>query len=140
MNPRIITPTSSAPFIDIVHEYVKHAEGRRTVVFCVTIEHARRVAEHFRANGITAETLLGTDTPKERAAKLARFNAGETLVLCGVNAINDMGLQAEAVIDMSPTRSRRLHWARCSLASKPQAIVLDMACNALRLRRQARNT
>ena len=54
----------------VVEEYLNHAEGRKTVVFCSTIRHAEDLLEEFIDQGVSADIVTG-DTPKaERAQTL----------------------------------------------------------------------
>lgn len=69
---------------DIVDNWQRIAEGRSTVVFCVSRKHSRHVAQEFNARGITAEHLDGETPPEERAAILDRVANGVTTVLCNV--------------------------------------------------------
>jgi DNA repair protein RadD len=66
---------------DIVEHTTRLAGDRRTVVFCVSIDHAVALAEAFRAVGVAAEHVdAGTPAPV-RAATFARFRSGATRVL-----------------------------------------------------------
>lgn len=69
---------------DIVKNWLRIAEGRSTVVFCVTRAHSRHVCEQFTRRGIRAEHLDGETPAHERAGILARVESGETTVLCNV--------------------------------------------------------
>lgn len=69
---------------DIVDNWLRIAEGRSTVVFCVSRKHSRHVAQEFNSRGITAEHLDGETPPEERAAILDRVANGVTTVLCNV--------------------------------------------------------
>lgn len=63
----------------IVREWMKRAYGKRTLAFCVNIQHAHDLATMFRHYSIFAEPIWGTDP--ERAAKFARHRDGQTTVL-----------------------------------------------------------
>jgi len=64
----------------IVDAWRSHGEGRKSVVFCASIEHAVSVAEEFKSRGISSEAVWGDDP--ERAEKLAGHRSGTTNVLC----------------------------------------------------------
>ena len=61
----------------LVEEWERLAEGRRTVVFPVTVEHARRVAKAFRRRGHAAVSLDGETSAGERSQS-SRSSAGAT--------------------------------------------------------------
>lgn len=63
----------------IVREWMKRCYGKRTLAFCVNIQHAADLAAMFRHHAITAEPIWGTDP--ERASKFARHRSGQTTVL-----------------------------------------------------------
>jgi hypothetical protein len=58
---------------------MKRAYGKRTLAFCVNIQHSADLAAMFRHYSISAEPIWGVDP--ERAAKFARHRGGETTVL-----------------------------------------------------------
>lgn len=74
---------------DAVAHWKKLANGRRTVVFCCTVEHSKRMAEAYRAGGVAAEHLDGTMQDDERDAILGRLATGETMVLCNVDIVTE---------------------------------------------------
>ena len=74
---------------DIVEEWQRYAEGKRTVVFCVNIETSKLVAEKFRAAGVAAEHIDGEMATRERDAIVARLRSGETRVVCNCNVLTE---------------------------------------------------
>jgi len=92
---------------DAVSAYRTYCDGKRCMVFCVTIEHSRHVCDHYNANGIRAEHVDGNHTDIERDEILGRFRRGETLVVCSVQlAIEGLDVPAiEAVQFLRPTQS-----------------------------------
>jgi superfamily II DNA or RNA helicase len=70
-------------------EWQKRAEGRRTVVFCVSVKHSLAVRDMFRELGVTAEHLDGTTEELERAAILSRLACGYTQVVCNVGVLTE---------------------------------------------------
>src|SRR5690606_5850810 len=57
------------------------ARDRRTVVFCVTVRHARHLAQALNAIGVPAGLVHGAMPPERRAAELAAFRSGRLQVL-----------------------------------------------------------
>jgi ATP-dependent helicase IRC3 len=91
--------------------YQEHASGRRALAFCVGVEHAKRVAETFKALGVPAGCVVG-ETPKdERADILRRFAAGELRVVsncgCLTEGFDDPGVSC--ILMARPTKSSLLY-------------------------------
>lgn len=70
-----------------VTHYRKFANGKRCVVMCVSIKHAKHVAAEYNANGIPAASIEGTMTDQEREAVLEKFAKGELLVITNVQLL-----------------------------------------------------
>ncbi len=60
------------------------APGQSTIVFCRDVRHAKKVAETFRAAGVTAECVEGNMKGEARADAFRRFLTGELTVLTNV--------------------------------------------------------
>lgn len=77
----------------INEEVVKHwrekAYGRKTIVFCSTVQHARDVAETFEQDGIKAGLIHGDMPDTERRHTLSSFDRGDTTVLCNVAVLTE---------------------------------------------------
>lgn len=92
---------------DAIAAYRQYADGKRCMVFCVSIAHSEHTCAQYVAAGIPAEHIDGTHSDSEREAALERFRAGKTLVLCTVQlAIEGLDIPAvEAVQQLRPTQS-----------------------------------
>lgn len=87
------------------------AHDRPTIVFCVDIQHAKDVAEMFRARGIHAESIDGTMRMVDREAVVDRFTHGKTQVLTNVDVATE-GFDipiASCVLMLRPTQSWALY-------------------------------
>lgn len=126
----------------IVEEWHRLTPGKRTIAFCVDVEHARHVAEAFRASGVSAAVVDGSTPIKERQQLYAALGRGELLVLTSCNVIS-IGFDEPSVevgLLLRPTQSRALHYQqvgrvlRISPATgKQYGIILDQANNLKRL-------
>lgn len=145
----------------VVDNYVKHAEGKKAVCFCLNIQHSINTAEAFRAAGFAAGHLDGTMKPDDRDSILGQFKRGEILILCNVGILTE-GYDLpniEVVIGNRPTDSESLWlqmigralrpvWPKgfnehesspeervavIAASKKPVAIVLDQGENCQRL-------
>jgi superfamily II DNA or RNA helicase len=92
----------------IVDSWCRYANGRPTVVFCADIQHAKDVAECFRACGIAAAAVWGSDP--ERDSKLAAHRAGSIRVLsnCAVLTEGYNDWRISCVVVARPTKSQPL--------------------------------
>jgi DNA repair protein RadD len=63
---------------DIISNWHKLAQRRKTLVFCVDVAHSLHVKDEFVKSGIRAEHIDGGTAKTERDAILARLASGET--------------------------------------------------------------
>jgi superfamily II DNA or RNA helicase len=134
-----IAPNSSAK---IVQEWRRLVPGKRTIAFCVDIEHARHVAEEFRRAGIPADTVEGNTPIKERQRMYADCEKNGFLLLTSCNVIS-IGFDEPSVevgLLLRPTQSSALHIQQIGRVMRisPQTgkacgIILDQAGNLERL-------
>jgi superfamily II DNA or RNA helicase len=89
----------------IVKEWMKHAYGKKTIVFTVDVQHALDLAAAFKAHVVEADAVWGDDP--DRARKLADHRDGRITVLCNcailTEGYDDPGV--EVIIDAAPTKS-----------------------------------
>lgn len=115
----------SAIVDNVVEEWGKHARELSTVVFAVTVEHSRQLADAFRAAGVAAEHLDGATPLEMRKAILRRVETGQTRVLCNVGvAVEGLDIpRLKCCVLARPTKSLsrylqsvgrvRRPWAEC---------------------------
>lgn len=92
---------------DIVDNYKRFAGGGRCIAYCASVNHARAVAENFRAAGIRAESLSAETPAKQRRKILEAFRDGEIAVLCNCTLLSE-GLSIDeisCVMLLRPTES-----------------------------------
>jgi ATP-dependent helicase IRC3 len=93
----------------IVREWMKHAQSRKTVAFCVDVAHTKALALAFKSYGILAEAVWGDDPLRDQ--KLADHRAGSLTVLtnCGIltEGYDDPGIGC--IIMARPTGSEGLY-------------------------------
>lgn len=87
---------------------------RRTIAFCVNVNHARNLCRSLNALGVTAGIVYGAMPAPARAQALADFREGRTQVLTNVAVLtegfDDPGVSCIAMA--RPTRSEGLY-AQC---------------------------
>ena len=90
------------------------ARDRRTIAFCVTVNHARNLSRSLNTLGVAAGVVHGAMPSDERALALAKFRAGGLQVMCNVAVLtegfDDPGVSCVAMA--RPTRSEGLY-AQC---------------------------
>ncbi|UAC01404.1 DUF3427 domain-containing protein [Dactylosporangium vinaceum] len=93
-----------------LQQHVTNVAAMRCLGFCVTVAHARYMAEQFRALGINAIALWG-DTPQvERDAAIRRLKDGDLQVIFSVELFNE-GLdvpKVDTLLMLRPTESATL--------------------------------
>jgi superfamily II DNA or RNA helicase len=122
-----------------VEHYLRIAEGKRALVFCVSISHAHHVAETFKVAGLNAQYIDGKMGVWERRSLIERFRTGGIRILTSCDLISEgFDLPAiEVAILLRPTQSLALYLQQVGRAlrpypGKPYALILDHAGNALR--------
>jgi superfamily II DNA or RNA helicase len=147
---------------DVVQHYVKHANGKLGITFCVDVAAAVDQATAFKAAGIPAEVVSANTPDLLRANILAKFRKREILQLVNVDLFGEgFDLPAIEVVSMArPTASLNLFvqsfgrglrlmldptiaatWDQyddemrrelIAKSNKPYAIILDHVGNTLR--------
>lgn len=101
---------------------VKESRGRPTLVFCVTVAHAERMAEVLRRYpGVSAEVVHGKTPPDDRKSIVGKFQRGEIQMLVGVGCFTE-GFDAPnvAVVAMArPTKKQGLYVQMIGRGTRP---------------------
>lgn len=121
---------------EIYSAWSDYAPGKRTVCFCVDVEHSQAICSIYQQQGISAAHLDGTTPTQERRAILKAFANGEITVLTNCGIISE-GLDIpgiEAVQILRPTKSVSLYLQQIGRALRPAsgkdyAIILDHTKN-----------
>jgi len=128
---------------DLVAHYSRLASGKRAVYFCVSIAHSRHVAGAFRAAGISAVHLDGSDPSDVRRSAARSMALGELDVICNVGLLGEgYDLAAQAQMDVTiecvgmarPTQSVAMYLQQVGRALRPKdepAVILDHAGNIM---------
>lgn len=130
----------------IIEHWKKLADGKRTLLFDVSIEASIKRVEAFNAAGVPAEHLDGKSTDAERAAAAVRLANGQTRLLSNVELFGegyDLSAQVgsdvtiDAIISAQPTQSEARWLQQCGRvlrvkADGSKAIIIDHAGNIIR--------
>ena len=131
MNKRVI-------FGQVLDNWRKFANGKKTIVYCAGIELSKKTAEQFAIHNIPAAHLDGT-TPQDRRQRVIQaFRNGEITVLCNVDLFGE-GFDVpdcECVILLRPTLSLTLHIQQSMRSMRYKenktAIIIDNVGNVYR--------
>ena len=117
----------------------KHGGNRQTVIYAVSVKHAKNLANMFNVAGIPAGLLLGDTSTDERARLIDRFQNRNIRALVNV-AVATEGFDlpdAACVVLTRPTMSLSLYLQMVGRGLRPKkddsyCVILDMAGNSLR--------
>lgn len=95
----------------IIKTWLDFVHGKRTVVFCVSVKHAKVVADLFKQNGIPAVAVSGEMKTSERNYCLEQFKSGKIKVLCACDLLNEGWdcPETEVLFMARPTMSKLLY-------------------------------
>lgn len=85
--------------------------GRKSLVFCVSVDQARRTAEYLVKIGVAAAWLSGESAESERDEVINSFSSGELRVLCNCSLFTE-GTDIPSVtciVNAAPTLSRNTY-------------------------------
>ena len=120
----------------VIRTWREFAAGRRTIVFCVDVAHAKDMQRAFSRAGIRAGAVWGELPRDERQAVLKRFSTGEIDVITNCNLLTE-GFdepRVDCVIMARPTHSKLLYAQMLGRgtrlhADKANLVVLDVVDN-----------
>lgn len=124
---------------EIVGNYRKYADYKQTIVFCISIDHAKVIYHLFKVLGYKAAILHSKLDKKERDLAVEQFRNKEIQLLISVDIISE-GFDVpscECVMLLRPTKSLALYMQQVgrglrTYEGKKKAIILDMAGNCFR--------
>lgn len=123
----------------VVEGYQRHGDNRKMLAFCVTVQHARDLAEQFRASGIQSRHIDGEMKKVDREAVKLAFAEGKVRVLTSCDVLTEGydDPSAQGVIFARPTNSQLIYIQGLGRAlrlhpSKRDALVLDCVGNSQR--------
>lgn len=124
---------------DLVSSWRQYANGRRTILFAVNVDHSKMICKRFNEAGIPAIHCDANSPQGERNEAINKLKSGEISVLCNVN-IFSTGVdipEIECIQYARPTESL-IFWIQSvgrglrPSAGKTDCIIIDNAGNALR--------
>ena len=121
----------------IVDTYLKYVNGKKTVIFCASVDHAAEIAKLLRDNGVKAEAVSGRDRVEVREKILKDYETGSTNVLCACDLLNEgWDSPHTTVLFMArPTMSKTIYLQQLGRGTrrcpgKEDLLVVDFVDNA----------
>ena len=121
----------------IVDTYLKYVNGKKTVIFCASVDHATEIAKLLRDNGVKAEAVSGRDRVEVREKILKDYETGSTNVLCACDLLNEgWDSPHTTVLFMArPTMSKTIYLQQLGRGTrrcpgKEDLLVVDFVDNA----------
>jgi DNA repair protein RadD len=106
---------------DVVTNWLRIANGKRTLVFACDKGHGAELVQQFRQAGVAAEQLTDSDDEPTREEAIARLEAGTTTVLVNCFLLSygiDIPL-VDCVVLARPTRSLVLYLQAIGRGMRP---------------------
>lgn len=94
-----------------VEQWERLARGKKTIVYCASVEAARMTAAQFIRSGYPAASLDGSTPPEVRLQVMESFRRGDTMILCNCELFGE-GLDVpdcECTVLLRPTQSLTLY-------------------------------
>ena len=121
----------------IVDTYLKYVNGKKTVIFCASVDHAAEIAKLLRDSGVKAEAVSGRDRVEVREKILKDYETGSTNVLCACDLLNEgWDSPHTTVLFMArPTMSKTIYLQQLGRGTrrcpgKDDLLVVDFVDNA----------
>ena len=121
----------------IVDTYLKYVNGKKTEIFCASVDHAAEIAKLLRDNGVKAEAVSGRDRVEIRDKILKDYETGSTNVLCACDLLNEgWDSPHTTVLFMArPTMSKTIYMQQLGRGTrrcpgKDDLLVVDFVDNA----------
>ena len=128
----------SAIYGDILKYYRLLGDNRQAIAYCTSVKHSEQTANMFNDNGISAVSIDGSMSQKERNKKMDMFRNGKVQILCNCNLISE-GVtlpNASVALLLRPTMSLPLFIQQACRVLTPiegkRAVIIDYVNNVQR--------
>ena len=123
---------------NIIEEYKKLANNKKTIVYCASISYSKKIEKLFNDNDFPAKHFDGTTPKKERDQIIEDFRNNKIKILTNVDLIGE-GFDVpdcECCLLLRPTQSLSLYIQQSTRCLRPngdkQAIIIDFVGNVFR--------
>jgi superfamily II DNA or RNA helicase len=128
----------SAIYGDVLKYYRQLGENRQAIAYCTSVKHSEQTAEMFNENGISAVSIDGSMSQKERNKRMDLLKSGKVQILCNCNLISE-GVtlpNASVALLLRPTMSLPLFIQQACRVLTPvegkKAVIIDYVNNVQR--------
>ena len=125
----------SAIYGDVLKYYCTFGENRQAIAYCTSVKHSEQTAKMFTDNGISAISIDGSMSQKERNKRMDMFRNGKVQILCNCNLISE-GVtlpNASVALLLRPTMSLPLFIQQACRVLTPvvgkKAVIIDFVNN-----------
>ncbi|MCA0893286.1 DEAD/DEAH box helicase family protein [Microbulbifer agarilyticus] len=140
LNKALYVPERDLGMIESIVETIESTENPRTLVFCRSIEHARRIQNFFRQFDISAGIIHSQLHRSDRFKSLSSFRIGKIKVLISIEMLNE-GIdvpEVNIVVFARVTHSRRIFLQQLGRGlrlseNKSHVTVLDYVADVRRI-------
>ena len=95
----------------ILKTFLDNCLDKKTLIFCLSIDHANEIARQLREKGVSAAAVHGSMPSKERKQIINDFKSGKIRALCNCQLLTE-GFDdpsIEALVLARPTKSKALY-------------------------------
>lgn len=79
----------TAIYGDVLKYYRQLGDNRQAIAYCTSVKHSEQTAKMFCDNGISAISIDGSMSMKERNKRMDMFRNGDAQILCNCNLISE---------------------------------------------------
>ncbi len=79
----------SRTIVNALQQYVSDLARLKGIAFCVSVRHAKFMADWFEKSGLPARSLTGANTSEERENALRSLRSGEIKLICTCDLFNE---------------------------------------------------
>jgi superfamily II DNA or RNA helicase len=123
----------------VVEGYQRYGDSRKMLAFCVTVQHAKDLAEQFRMMGVQARHIDGAMKKADRDEVKRAFSEGKIRILTSCDVLTEGydDPSAQGALFARPTNSQLVYVQALGRAlrlhpSKRDALVIDCVGNSER--------
>ena len=123
---------------DIIKNYKKIANGKKSIIYCHSIEYSKKIEKLFTEHGYSIKHFDGTTPSKERTKIIEDFRNDKVKILTNVDLIGE-GFDVpacECVLLLRPTQSLSLYIQQATRCLRPngnkKAVIIDYVGNVFR--------
>lgn len=125
----------TAIYGDVLKYYRQLGDNRQAIAYCTSVKHSEQTAQMFTDNGVSAISIDGSMSQKERNKKMDMFRNGKVQILCNCNLISE-GVtlpNASVALLLRPTMSLPLFIQQSCRVLTPvqgkKAVIIDFVNN-----------